>query len=82
MAKRSKQDTEAIREAVYNRSGGRCECTADDCAHHSGRCGAQLRSRWDVLRKNPGGAFSAWNLQALCVRCHRNARAREAKGKK
>jgi len=79
VAKRSKKETEAIRDAVRSRAGGRCECAYDGCAHHEGRCGLQLGSRWDVHRKNPEGAFNMLNLEAMCVRCHRNARLRDKK---
>jgi hypothetical protein len=83
VAKRSKQDTEAIREVVRSRAAARCQCTHEDCAHHTGRCGVHLGSRWDVHKKNPEGAFNMLNLEAFCVRCFRNARMRERKaGKK
>lgn len=77
LAKRSKKETEAIKEFVRSRAGERCECTNDGCAHHTGRCGMQLRALWDVHKKNPDGVFNALNLEALCVRCHRNARKRD-----
>ena len=76
MAKRTKAEEEAIRDAVRSRAGGRCECTSGDCAHHSGRCSVQLGSRWDVRKKNPKRPFNVLNLEGLCVRCHRNARVR------
>ena len=79
MAKRSKTEKDAIRDAVRSRAGSRCECTFDECAHHQGRCSVQLRALWDVHKKNPEGAFNMLNLEAFCVRCHRNARKREEK---
>jgi hypothetical protein len=82
LAKRSKTHNEAIRDAVRSRAGGRCECSSDECAHHDGRCGVQLRTLWDVHKKNPEGSFNMVNLEAFCVRCHRNARRREEKGSK
>lgn len=80
MAKRTKAEEEAIRDAVRSRAAARCECMADGCAHHTGRCGLQLGSRWDVHKKNPKRPFNILNLEALCVRCHRNARLRDQKG--
>ena len=77
---RKATETDAIRDAVRSRAGGRCQCVHHECAHHTGRCGVQLGSRWDVLKKNAEASFSLWNLEALCVRCHRNARVREPDG--
>lgn len=74
---RKATETDAVRDVVRSRAGDRCECTADECAHHTGRCGVGLGSRWDVRKKNPEASFSLWNLEALCVRCHRNARERD-----
>jgi len=77
MAKRTKQDTEAIKDLVRSRAGHRCQCEHDDCAHHTGRCGVQLRALWGVHKKDPDGSFNAINLVAMCGRCHRNARKRD-----
>jgi len=74
---RKATETDAIRDAVRSRAGGRCQCTHDECAHHDGRCGVHLGSRWDVRKKNAEASFSLWNLDAFCVRCDRNARVRE-----
>ncbi len=76
MARKATEE-DAIRDAVRSRAGGRCQCLDDGCAHHEDRCGVQLGSRWDVRKKKADASFSLWNLEALCVRCHRNARVRD-----
>lgn len=46
-----------LREQVYNRAGGRCECTMLTCGHQ-GRCGAVLRGEWEVHRMSAGGDYN------------------------
>lgn len=62
----------AIREEVYERSGGKCECTMKTCSHHTGRCNAMLRGEWEVHRINAGGPYTLSNVVAMCQTCHRN----------
>jgi len=62
----------AIREDVYARAGGKCECTMKNCSHHTGRCNAILRGEWEVHRLTAGGAYVLSNVIAMCQACHRN----------
>lgn len=61
----------AFRDDVYNRAGGRCECTMTSCGH-SGRCTAILRGEWEIHRKTAGGQYTLSNVIAMCQMCHRN----------
>jgi len=61
-----------IREDVYARAGGKCECTMSTCSHHSGRCSAMLRGEWEVHRTIAGGPYILSNIKAMCQTCHRN----------
>jgi hypothetical protein len=62
----------SLREDVYRRAGGRCECRMKTCSHHSGRCNAVLRGEWEVHRIIAGGPYILSNVAAMCQRCHRN----------
>ena len=62
----------ALRDDVYNRAGGKCECKMMSCAHHVGRCSAMLRGEWEVHRKTAGGPYILSNVVAMCQTCHRN----------
>ena len=68
--------TAAIRQALYDRAGGKCECSMRVCAHHrSGvRCNAMLRGPWEAHHQTAGGPDTLSNLTAMCQRCHRNTR--------
>lgn len=59
-----------IREDVFARAGGRCECTMSTCGH-SGRCPAMLRGEWEVHRITAGGPYTPSNVKAMCQMCHR-----------
>ena len=59
-----------IREDVYARAGGRCECTMRSCGH-TGRCSAMLRGEWEIHRLTAGGPYTLSNVVALCQTCHR-----------
>jgi hypothetical protein len=61
----------AIREDVYKRAGGKCECTMKSCSHHTGRCNAQLRGEREVHRVTAGGPYTLSNVIAMCQTCHR-----------
>jgi len=62
----------AFRDDVYNRAGGKCECTMKTCTHHSGRCNAMLRGEWEIHRLTAGGPYTLSNVVAMCQICHRN----------
>ena len=64
----------ALRDDVYKRAGGKCECTMSICSHHSGRCSAMLRlnSGWELHRITAGGPYTLSNVKAICQACHRN----------
>ena len=62
----------SIREEVYARAGGKCECTMKICSHHTGRCNAMLRGDWEVHRITAGGPYTFSNVFAMCQTCHRN----------
>jgi hypothetical protein len=62
----------AFREDVYNRAGGKCECTMSTCTHHTGRCNAMLRGEWEIHQITAGGGYTLSNSRAMCQTCHRN----------
>ncbi len=64
--------TQELRDAVYKRAGGRCECTMKSCSRHAGRCTAELRGEWEVHRLSAGGAYALSNVIGMCQMCHRN----------
>lgn len=64
--------TQEVRDALFRRAGGRCECTMTRCSNHSGRCTAMLRGPWEAHRITAGGAYVLSNLKAMCQICHRN----------
>jgi hypothetical protein len=66
------QATQELRDAVYNRAGGKCECTMGACSHHTGRCNAMLRGEWEVRRITAGGAYTLSNVKGMCQTCHHN----------
>jgi hypothetical protein len=59
-----------LRDELYRRAGGKCECKMAACPH-VGRCNAMLRGEWEVHRLNAGGPYSASNCIAMCQSCHR-----------
>jgi hypothetical protein len=61
--------TERERQQIYDRAGGRCECTADHCDRHPAgeRCSHPLESGfWDVsrARSTPSGMAPSGALPA------------------
>lgn len=62
----------AFRDDIYKRAGGKCECTMKACAHHTGRCNADLRGEWEIHRLTAGGEYNPSNVVAMCQTCHRN----------
>lgn len=61
----------SIRDDVYKRAGGKCECRMKTCDQHTGRCNAMLRGEWQIHRITAGGAYILSNVIAMCERCHR-----------
>lgn len=61
----------ALRDDVYSRAGGQCECTVTSCGH-SGRCPAMLRGEWEVHRITAGGPYTMSNVKGMCQTCHHN----------
>ena len=59
---------------LFQRAGGRCECTMKICPHHTGRCTTQLRGGWHAHHRTAGGPDNLGNLTAMCVTCHKNTR--------
>ncbi len=43
-----------VREMVYARAGGRCECNMTICSHHIGGCSAKLPAEWEDHRIKAG----------------------------
>jgi hypothetical protein len=69
--------SESVKDEVYKRCGGRCECTREhsgvrDAPHHSGRCSTTFtrHGAWEAHHKVAGGSDTASNCEALCTRCH------------
>jgi hypothetical protein len=67
----------ATKEALYQRAGGRCECTMRVCDHHRAgtRCQHGLAAGyWDAHHRVAGGPDTLGNLIAMCATCHKNTR--------
>jgi hypothetical protein len=64
-----------VKNSVYYRAGGKCECVRS-CDHHIGtRCNAVLRGEWYAhyrKEESAGGDNSLSNCEALCQPCHKN----------
>lgn len=60
----------AFRDDVYQRAGGKCECTMRTCGH-SGRCNATLRGEWHVHHLTAGGPDVLSKVLGLCKECHK-----------
>lgn len=60
----------ALREDVYERAGGQCECRMLSCGH-TGRCPTMLRGEWEVHRLSAGGEYVPSNVIGMCQTCHR-----------
>ena len=61
-----------LREQVYVRARGACECTRQKCGHHSGRCPNSLGYSWEPQRVDTDRPYTAVNAIALCEQCYRN----------
>ena len=77
--------SDAVRRAIYDRCGGRCECTRPhegaDVPHSGGRCdnrftyasGSGVTDWWEahhVMAEASGGASNEMNGEALCGACY------------
>lgn len=67
--------SQSIRQALYRRAGGQCECTMSVCDHHRGRCTHGLNPPyWDAHHRSRLGGDGLGNLLAMCATCHKNTR--------
>jgi hypothetical protein len=64
------------RQRLYQRAGGRCECTMSVCSHHKAgtRCPHKLNPGWEAHHRSASGPDNLGNLIAMCVTCHKNTR--------
>lgn len=65
---------QSVKDAAYNRAGGKCECTMTRCGH-TGRCNKSLSSGWHAHHRtavSSGGDDTLGNCQAMCIPCHQN----------
>ena len=60
-----------LREQIYKRANGQCECKMGTC-DHPGRCAARLRGEWQTHRMIAGGKYIPSNVLAMCQECHRD----------
>ena len=69
---------ESVRQAAYERAGGRCECKRRSCTCHrrNDRCYKKLRRpHWHAHHRtavSSGGSDTLGNCEILCVECHKN----------
>lgn len=65
-----------VRQALYERAGGFCECTMNNChpqVFPNARCFMPLvQGNWDAHRRIAGGQYQLWNLVAMCKECHQH----------
>ena len=69
--------SEEIKRKLFERVGGRCECTMSVCEHHisGSRCPRSLAlGYWDAHHRVAGGSDDLGNLIAMCATCHKNTR--------
>jgi len=67
----------SLRQELFKRAGGRCECRMRVCKHHAlgARCTRNLvPGYWDAHHKTAGGPDTLSNLIAMCATCHKNTR--------
>ncbi len=66
---------QSVIDAVWRRSGGKCECTRKLCGH-TGRCYKDLTAyNWNahhITAVSLGGDDTLSNCEALCLPCHKN----------
>ena len=67
--------TKAVRDELYSRAGGRCECRMTICDHGDRRCSRGLSpGYWDAHHRSADGPDTPSNLIAMCATCHKNTR--------
>lgn len=66
--------TKKERLVLFERAGGRCQCTARHCLHHEPgeRCTQDLGEGWDVYYLRGSNGKRSDNLVALCAICYQN----------
>ncbi len=67
--------SQETRSALYQRAGGRCECTMSVCSNH--RAGQRCSRGLYILEahhRTAGGPDTLSNLIAMCATCHKNTR--------
>ena len=69
--------SETVKDVVYRRCGGRCECRREHpgktAPHHGGRCPATFTrggGKWNAHHISASGPDIASNCEALCLQCH------------
>lgn len=63
----------SLRDEVYKRANGVCECTMKTCKHHEGRrCHVKLTGEWHIHHIVAGGPDVLSNVKGLCPECHHN----------
>jgi len=68
--------SEETKKALFQRAGGRCECTMQVCDHSGRRCGRGLSAGyWEAHHRTAGGPDTLSNLIAMCATCHKNTRS-------
>jgi hypothetical protein len=65
----AEQASQELKDAVYRRAAGKCECEMTGCGHQ-GRCTNWLRPGWGVRCKTAGGEWSLTNAFAACKTCN------------
>lgn len=68
--------TPTVRQQLFDRARGQCECRMSVCSHHraGARCPHRLGEGWEAHRKTAGGGYTLSNLIAMCKTCHKNTR--------
>lgn len=70
--------TKALKDALYKRANGHCECKMRSCDHHraGSKCPRSLvPGYWQVHRLNTSGDYTLSNTKAYCKTCHKNTRS-------
>ena len=66
---------QSVRDEIYHRAGGQCECKMSYCSHHRAgeRCPHQLAyGSWEAHHVDENKPAIASNLIAMCATCHKN----------
>lgn len=64
------------RQELFDRAGGKCECTMTICKHHpkGGPCPNKLNHSWHAHKRDRSKGYILSNIYALCEQCHENTR--------